>query len=72
MGKYQTVIIGSANFTRSALLVNKEWNSEIKLPPRRKPFQQLTAELNAVKHESTVLTSEWIAEYRQELATTKD
>src|SRR5699024_11269182 len=40
-GKYQTVIIGSANFTRSALLVNKEWN--LKLSSRRS--EEHTSEL---------------------------
>ncbi len=64
-GEYQTVIIGSANFTRSALLVNKEWNLKLSSRQEGSLFQQLTAELNAVKHESTVLTSEWIAEYRK-------
>lgn len=64
-GEYQTVIIGSANFTRSALLVNKEWNLKLSSRQEGSLFQQLTAELNTVKHESTVLTSEWIAEYRK-------
>lgn len=64
-GKYQTVIIGSANFTRSALLVNKEWNLKLSSRQEGSFFQQLTTELDAVKHESTVLTSEWIAEYRK-------
>ena len=64
-GEYQTVIIGSANFTRSALLVNKEWNLKLSSRQEGSLFQQLTAELDAVKHESTVLTSEWIAAYRK-------
>lgn len=64
-GEYQTVIIGSANFTRSALLVNKEWNLKLSSRQEGSLFQQLTTELNAIKHESTVLTSEWIAEYRK-------
>ncbi|MCC4324789.1 DEAD/DEAH box helicase [Limosilactobacillus reuteri] len=64
-GEYQTVIIGSANFTRSALLVNKEWNLKLSSRQEGSLFQQLAAELDAVKHESTVLTSEWIAAYRK-------
>ncbi|WP_302117772.1 DUF3427 domain-containing protein [uncultured Limosilactobacillus sp.] len=63
-GEYQTMIIGSANFTRSALLVNKEWNLKLSSRQEGSLFQQLTTELNTVKRESNPLTSEWLAKYR--------
>ena len=64
-GQYQTMIIGSANFTRSALLVNKEWN--LKLSSRRTGslFQQLTTELTAITDRSIVMDNAWIADYRR-------
>lgn len=63
-GEYQTMIVGSANFTRSALLVNKEWNLKLSSRQEGSLFHQLTTELDTIKQESNPLTSEWLAKYR--------
>lgn len=63
-GEYQSMIIGSANFTRAALLVNKEWCLKISTQQEGALFQQLIAELQTIKQGSNTLTSKWIAEYR--------
>lgn len=63
-GDYQTMVIGSANFTRSALLVNKEWS--VKLSSRRQGtfFSQVTETLEKLIQHSVALNEEWLNSYR--------
>ncbi|MBB1079289.1 DEAD/DEAH box helicase [Limosilactobacillus sp. STM2_1] len=64
--QYQTMIIGSANFTRSALLVNKEWNLKLSSYREGTLFQQVANELATIKKYSEVLDAAWIANYRRQ------
>lgn len=64
-GDYQTIIIGSANFTRSALLVNKEWSLKVSSRQAGTLFQQVSQALTTLDQQSSVLTAEWLADYRQ-------
>lgn len=62
---YQTAIIGSANFTRSAMLANSEWCLKVSSTQNASLTQQLQAELNDLTKTATPLTTEWIDDYAQ-------
>lgn len=60
------LIIGSANFTRNAMLKNKEWSIQLSLGKRSALYQQLKAELTHLASNSLPLTVNWLADYRQQ------
>ncbi|MFT9213849.1 phospholipase D-like domain-containing protein, partial [Liquorilactobacillus ghanensis] len=62
---YQTLIIGSANFTRSALLKNYEWSLELNSLNQGKLVIQLRQEINQLWQQSHLLTPTWLNDYRQ-------
>ncbi|MFT8393138.1 MAG: DEAD/DEAH box helicase [Liquorilactobacillus ghanensis] len=62
---YQTLIIGSANFTRSALLKNYEWSLELNSLNQGKLVIQLRQEINQLWQQSHLLTLTWLNDYRQ-------
>lgn len=64
-GGYQTVIIGSANFTRSALLGNCEWALRVSSGENAALTRELNGQLTRLKKQSIPLTSQWIAAYRR-------
>lgn len=64
-GDYQTAVIGSANFTRSALLANTEWALKISTRDHATLFKQLQEQLRDLDQHSQALTSAWLAVYRQ-------
>lgn len=62
--EYQTVYIGSANFTRNALIRNQEWNLRLTSMHQGQFVNQLNTEFNQLQQQSFSLTSEWIDEYQ--------
>lgn len=62
---YQTVIIGSANFTRSALLSNFEWALRVSSGENADLTRSLDTQLAILKKQSIPLTSRWIAAYQK-------
>lgn len=63
---YQTIYIGSSNFTKSALLTNTEWNLRLTSLNNGSFIKQIQNELDKIERESTLLTDEWIEEYEKE------
>lgn len=64
-GDYQTVVIGSANFTRAALLANTEWALRISTRDQAALAEQLKEQLAALERDSRELDQEWLADYAQ-------
>lgn len=63
-GDYQTAVVGSANFTRSALLQNVEWSLKVSSLTDANLTKQLAEQLTALTTNSQPLTTEWLADYR--------
>lgn len=61
----QTVIIGSANLTKNALLTNYEWNLRISSLENGDITHQVSREIESSWEQATDLTDEWIANYEQ-------
>lgn len=64
-GTYQTALVGSANFTRNALLKNCEWLLRISSLKDGALFQQCQQAVAELKNHSQLLTSQWLQQYRQ-------
>lgn len=62
--EYQTAYIGSANFTRSALIQNQEWNLRLTSMHQGKFVKQLNLEFDRLQQQSVPLTGDWIDEYQ--------
>lgn len=63
-GDFQTVVVGSANFTRSALLKNVEWSLKVSSRTAGRLTDQLAAQLATLTAQSHPLTAAWLADYR--------
>ncbi|MGQ5708611.1 DEAD/DEAH box helicase [Lactobacillus sp. PSON] len=62
---YETVIVGSANFTRSALLSNYELAMRITSSENATMIDQVQSSLTKLKQNSFDLTDDWIKSYEQ-------
>lgn len=62
---FDTVIIGSANFTRSALLRNYEWSLKVSSQEDGTFTQTIKQQLNELERNSQLLTLDWLDNYRQ-------
>ena len=62
---WQTLVIGSANFTRSALLSNYEWALKISSKNNATLTEQIARQLHELKNDSMPLSESWIREYEQ-------
>ena len=60
---FQTAVIGSANFTRSALLANQEWCLRISSKDQAGLTSRLKAEFNRLARDGQPLTEAWIKNY---------
>lgn len=63
--KHQTVIVGSANLTRSALLANYEWSMLLSSRKQGRFTQEVQAKLQAAWQDATPLSTAWLEAYRQ-------
>lgn len=63
-GDYQTAIVGSANFTRSALLANQEWCLKVDSETNSSLVNQLKAEFADLQKDAAPLTPAWLADYK--------
>ena len=63
--EYQTAYIGSANFTRSALIQNQEWNLRLTSMQQGQFIKQLNMEFERLQQQSVPLTYDWIDEYQE-------
>lgn len=59
----QVAIIGSANFTRNALLKNYEWSVKVNSLENQELIQQLNQELMELEKNALPLTTTWLKEY---------
>lgn len=64
-GDYQTIVVGSANFTRSALLSNYEWALRISSNKQANLTKQFAKKIVLLKQNSFAITSEWLEEYKE-------
>lgn len=64
-GDWQTAVIGSANFTRSALLANQEWCLKVDSQTDSALPRQLAAALANLTGKSQPLTYTWLADYEK-------
>ncbi|MGU9947055.1 DEAD/DEAH box helicase [Lactobacillus delbrueckii subsp. bulgaricus] len=64
-GDWQTAVIGSANFTRSALLANQEWCLKVDSQTDSALPRQLAAALADLTGKSQPLTYTWLADYEK-------
>ena len=62
---YQTILIGSANFTRSALLKNCEWGLKVTSNENGHLFQEVNNQIQIALTTSLPLTNSWIREYEK-------
>lgn len=62
-GNEKTVIVGSANLTRSAMLTNYEWNLRLTSTSDGELFSQVKDQFDQQWQASALLTDEWIARY---------
>lgn len=62
---YQTILIGSANFTRSALLKNCEWGLKVTSHENGQLVAEVNDQIENNLSNSLILTSSWIKEYEQ-------
>lgn len=60
---YSTALIGSANFTRAALLQNHETMLKVTSSQNSTLFSQVNTGISHLQNESHLLTEEWIANY---------
>ena len=63
--EYQTAYVGSANFTRSALIQNQEWNLRLTSMHQGQFVNQLNQEFDRLLQQSFPLTEDWIDEYQE-------
>lgn len=63
-GDYQTAYIGSANFTRSALLENAEWMLRVSSAANAALTDQIQQQLTTLTTESRILDDDWLTAYR--------
>lgn len=61
---WQTIVIGSANFTRSALLSNYEWALKVSSRENATLIQQIKQQLTQLDEASQPLTAAWLKEYQ--------
>ncbi|MDF7668577.1 DEAD/DEAH box helicase [Lactobacillus sp. ESL0703] len=61
--EWQTLVIGSANFTRAALLSNYEWALKVSSRENAALTKQLAAQIQQLEETSVSLTAEWLQEY---------
>lgn len=64
-GDYQTIVVGSANFTRSALLSNYEWVLKVSSNKQANLTKQFAKKIALLKQNSFAITSEWLEEYKE-------
>lgn len=62
---YQTILIGSANFTRSALLKNCEWGLKVTSHENGQLVEEVNDQIKNNLSNSLILTNSWIKEYEQ-------
>lgn len=62
---YQTILIGSANFTRSALLKNCEWGLKVTSHENGQLVEEVNDQIKVTLNHSRKLTNSWISEYEQ-------
>lgn len=62
---YETIIVGSANFTRSALLSNYEWALKVSSNRQADLTKQLAQKINLLKENSFFLNDQWLADYQR-------
>lgn len=62
---YQTVVIGSANFTRNALLNNYEWSLKVSSSENATLTKQIAKQIKQLQKNSFNLTEDWLADYRK-------
>ena len=62
---YQTILIGSANFTRSALLKNCEWGLKVTSHENGQLVEEVNDQIKVTLNHSHELTESWINEYEQ-------
>lgn len=62
---YQTAIIGSANFTRSAMLANSEWCLKVSSTENASLTEQFKNELYKLNSDSIALSTDWIKAYKK-------
>lgn len=62
---YQTILIGSANFTRSALLKNCEWGLKVTSHENGQLVEEVNDQIKTTLTHSHELTESWINEYEQ-------
>lgn len=63
---YETVVIGSANFTRAALLANCEWALKVSSTENAALTKQICRQLQKLDQKSAPLTSTWIMNYQRQ------
>lgn len=64
-GDYETAVVGSANFTRSALLQNVEWSLKVSSLTDANLTKQLHDRLVALVEHSQPLSQTWLADYQR-------
>ena len=62
---YQTLVIGSANFTRAALLTNYEWALKVSTKSNAGLIKELKTQINELEEQSQPLTVEWLTTYQK-------
>ena len=62
---YQTLVIGSANFTRSAMLSNYEWALKVSSREQADLTKQLMQKISVLKDNSFDLSDQWLADYKK-------
>lgn len=60
---YDTIVIGSANFTRAALLSNYEWSLKVSSKENAVLTEQIGKQLSDLEHNSIRLTDAWLRDY---------
>lgn len=63
---YTTALIGSANFTRAALLKNYETMLKVTSTRNATLLSQITDEIQRLRHQSEPLTAGWITKYAED------
>lgn len=63
---HQEIIIGSANFTRSALLKNYEWSLKLSGKRNAALTKQLAREIETLRKNSFIISKSWLAEYEKQ------
>lgn len=60
---YKTIIIGSANFTRAAMLSNYEWALKVSSRKQANLAKKLAEKIKLLKEDSFAMTDKWLADY---------